>query len=107
MQKSGRSGAGWEEPRAGGPPASGDSTNQSAKARAPALRSAVIPLAGEGDFWRGEQSCRGDGLGAASYWRDSLPMPSIGPRLVLDWSSTDRGVCPASSRLFNKPRNAA
>jgi hypothetical protein len=50
----------------------GDSTNQSAKARAPALRSAVIPLAGEGDFWRGEQSCRGDGLGAASYWRGAF-----------------------------------
>jgi hypothetical protein len=32
-------------------------------------------------------SSRGDGLGAASYWRDTLPRPSIGPRLVLYWSS--------------------
>jgi hypothetical protein len=32
-------------------------------------------------------SSRGDGLGAASYWRDTLPMPSIGSLLVLYWSS--------------------
>jgi hypothetical protein len=43
-------------------------------------------------------SSGGDGLGAASYWRDTLPRPSIGPRLVLDWSSTDGGFCPAHTR---------
>ena len=43
-------------------------------------------------------SSRGDGLGAASYWRDTLPMPSIGPPLVLYWSSTAGGFCPAYTR---------
>jgi hypothetical protein len=40
----GRSGAGWEEPGAGGPPSSGNSTNQSAKARAITTNSNSNPV---------------------------------------------------------------
>src|ERR1019366_2266654 len=40
----GRSGAGWEERGAGGPPSSGNSTNQSAKARAITTNSNSNPV---------------------------------------------------------------
>ena len=40
----GRSGAGWEESGAGGPPSSGNSTNQSAKARAITTNSNRSPV---------------------------------------------------------------
>jgi hypothetical protein len=43
----------------------------------------------------------------ARFATDALDWSSIGSLLVLYWSSTDGGFCPASSGLLYKPRNAA
>jgi hypothetical protein len=76
---SGRSGAGWEEPGAGGPPSSGNSTNQSAKARAITTNSNNNPVyeIARHVTSRGEGAARrcGDAIRASPMEPDSSSPP--------------------------------